>query len=144
MNQNPNLLDSLDLSTYSWMCCWSTGSSTTSLVLNETYLEGSKSAGLCFRAPNLALAASIYLTFIIKAITLTSFSFSTTFTILPKEGITLMLMLLKLVKNLPVGTYCVLEWHYFVYDILFIYLLNLHVFTKFISYWIIFYTIPIN
>jgi hypothetical protein len=24
--QNPSLLASLDLSTYSWMCCWSTGS----------------------------------------------------------------------------------------------------------------------
>ena len=45
-NQNPSLLLSLDLSTYSWMCSWSTGSSTTSRVLKETYLDGSKSAGL--------------------------------------------------------------------------------------------------
>jgi hypothetical protein len=57
-NQNPSLLLSLDLSTYSWMCCWSTGSSTTSLVLKEIYLVGSKSAGLCLSAPFLLLHAS--------------------------------------------------------------------------------------
>lgn len=58
-HQNPNLLLSLDLSTYSWICCWSTGSSTTSLVLKETYLEGSKSAGLSWSLPLRALQASI-------------------------------------------------------------------------------------
>ncbi len=59
--QKPNLLESLDLSTYSWICCCSTGYSTTSLVLKATYLDGSKSAGLCFKVPNLALCASISL-----------------------------------------------------------------------------------
>jgi hypothetical protein len=45
-DQNPSLLLNLDFSTYSWMCCWSTAYSTTSRVLKETYLDGSKSAGL--------------------------------------------------------------------------------------------------
>lgn len=58
-NQNPSLLLSLDLSTYSWMWVWSTGSSTTSLVLKETYRLGSKSAGLCLRAPLADLHLSI-------------------------------------------------------------------------------------
>ncbi len=45
-DQNPSLRLNLDFSTYSWMCCWSTAYSTTSRVLKETYLDGSKSAGL--------------------------------------------------------------------------------------------------
>ena len=65
MNQNPNLLLSLDLSTYSWIWAWSTGSSTTSRVLNETYLLGSKSCGLVRSAPLRALQASISLIWII-------------------------------------------------------------------------------
>jgi hypothetical protein len=51
INQNPSLLLSLDLSTYSWMCSLLTGSSTASLTLKEAYLEGSKSFGLWWRAP---------------------------------------------------------------------------------------------
>lgn len=57
-HQNPSLLLSLDLSTYSWICSELTGSSTISLVLKETYLEGSKSAGLWWIAPFLCLHAS--------------------------------------------------------------------------------------
>ena len=56
--QNPSLLLNLDLSTYSWMCSEATGSSTTSFVLKETYLEGSKSAGLWWSAPFLCLHPS--------------------------------------------------------------------------------------
>ncbi len=53
-------------------------------------------------------------------ITLASFSCSMTLTILPNDGMTLILILLKLLKDLPVLTDCVLEWHdsnewYFIY-----------------------------
>ena len=64
LDQKPSLLLSLDLSTYSWICCWSTGSSTTSLVLNEAYRDGSKSAGLCLRAPLTALHLSTSVNYI--------------------------------------------------------------------------------
>ncbi len=43
--------------------------------------------------------------------TLASFSFSTTLTILPNDGITLILMLLTLMNHLPVLADSVLEWH---------------------------------
>ena len=57
--------------------------------------------------------------------TLPSFSLSTTLTILPKDGMTLILMLLTLMNQLPVLADSVLEWHdMFMYDILFLYLLN--------------------
>ena len=59
-NQNPSLLLSLDLSTYSWMCCWSTGSSTTYFIVNDAYLLGSKSVGLVRSAPLRCLHASTY------------------------------------------------------------------------------------
>ena len=43
-----------------------------------------------------------------------------TLTILPKDGMTLMLMLLKLMNQLPVLADSVLEWHdMFMYDILY-------------------------
>lgn len=64
-NQNPSLLLSLDLSTYSWMCSLLTGSSTTSLTLKEAYLEGSKSLGATCTAPFLALHASTSPSYII-------------------------------------------------------------------------------
>ena len=48
---------------------------------------------------------------IIKINTLTSFYCSTTLTILPKDGMTLMLMLLKLPKYVPVLANGVLERH---------------------------------
>ncbi len=55
-------------------------------------------------------------------ITLASFSRSTTLTILPKEGMTLMLMLLKLMMELPVWTNIVLEWHDFIIMIFYFYI----------------------
>lgn len=116
-NQNPSLLLNLDLSTYSWICSLGTGSSTSSLTLNEAYLDGSKSLGLWWTAPLMALHLSTSFNWTKLNHTLTCLPFSSILTIWPNEGITLMLMLLYIDYRVPVCSEWVLEWHDLWYDL---------------------------
>ena len=102
-----------DLSGAEWDISWR-------IKINWSLFQGSVSGSPSFDLSQLYLGGYF---------TLASFSGSTTLTILPNEGITLILMLLKLVNNYPSGATVFWNDMILIYDILFIYLLKLHLFS---------------